>query len=409
MIFAPKLSTLERIEKCAELGKIEAHEEIQSPKEPEKTQCIPSGENFGIRIYKLFDDASSSTSSFFASAAVMFLIVVSCLNDIVSSMPKHKFPNYGSRDGDTAEIFRVIESFCMITFTVEYVIRLMCAPFVTWAILKEDSSIESIKANENKIIRKIWYFITKPFNMVDLLAILPYYIGLFSHSGSAESLSILRVLRLFRVFRVFKIGKYAADAHIYISVIVDSMGALTLMLFFSLITSVVCGSLLYYLEKGTWSESNEIFERPNIFGDDKERSPFSSIPVAMWWVFATTTTVGYGDIYPTTTGGRFIAILTMNLGILGFALPVTVIGSNFSKLFSNQQRHDDVDNRTQQQKELEDALKIRKINSSIHKIQMELLYLTDLLEEQSTNIKNLTPARKKSFMQHVMGSPSKSK
>merc|ERR1712129_400126 len=57
------------------------------------------------------------------------------------------------------------------------------------------------------------------------------------------------------------------------------------------------------------------------------------IPQAIWWVFTTTTTVGYGDIYPTSFLGKVIAVITMHAGILGLALPITIIGTNFREIF----------------------------------------------------------------------------
>jgi len=62
-----------------------------------------------------------------------------------------------------------------------------------------------------------------------------------------------------------------------------------------------------------------------------EKTPFVSIPFAFWWFFTTTTTVGYGDFSPTTTMGMVIAVLTSYIGIILLALPVTIVGGNFSQ------------------------------------------------------------------------------
>merc|ERR1712129_8498 len=75
------------------------------------------------------------------------------------------------------------------------------------------------------------------------------------------------------------------------------------------------------------------FMRQNILNSEMEESPFYSIPQAIWWVFTTITTVGYGDIYPTSLLGKVIAVITMHAGILGLALPITIIGTNFREIF----------------------------------------------------------------------------
>merc|ERR1712129_28892 len=75
------------------------------------------------------------------------------------------------------------------------------------------------------------------------------------------------------------------------------------------------------------------FMRQNILNSEMEESPFYSIPQAIWWVFTTITTGGYGDTYPTSFMGKVIAVITMHAGILGLALPISIIGTNFREIF----------------------------------------------------------------------------
>jgi len=124
--------------------------------------------------------------------------------------------------------------------------------------------------------------------------------------------------------------------------------AIYLLMFFSLLTSVVMGSFVYMFEKGDFivngcidhetKVTRDCFMRDNIWGNKKEESPFYSIPQAIWWVFTTITTVGYGDIYPTSYEGKGVAILTMHAGILGLALPISIIGTNFREIFEFRQK-----------------------------------------------------------------------
>lgn len=71
--------------------------------------------------------------------------------------------------------------------------------------------------------------------------------------------------------------------------------------------------------------------RMDFFGDSREKTPFSNVFMAMWWVITTITTVGYGDMYVTTLVGRIIGVMAMVLGVIGFAMPITIIGTTFSE------------------------------------------------------------------------------
>ena len=75
-----------------------------------------------------------------------------------------------------------------------------------------------------------------------------------------------------------------------------------------------------------------------VTGTHYELSPFNSIPASFWWVLVTATTVGYGDMYPTSFEGKMIATLTMMVGVLALALPVSVIGANFADIYGKKQK-----------------------------------------------------------------------
>lgn len=275
---------------------------------------------------------------------------------MVATLPKYRYPMYGEVEGDIPPVFDFLENACIIAFTIEYVVRLMTVPNVSWQILTDNVHNERSDQEPFVVLAKLKCFVLQPFNIIDLCAILPYYIGLLSHNRQTSGLAILRILRLTRVFRIFKLGKHSRDFHIYSNVLFSSLGALTLMFLFTILTATVFGCFMYYIERGEWSEEHQGYMRPRPFGEGKELSPFESIPMSMWWVFVTTTTVGYGEIYPTTTLGRIIAIFCMNLGILGIALPITVIGQKFADAFAQEEaikNYDDSDNEF----EIQDVLK----------------------------------------------------
>lgn len=179
----------------------------------------------------------------------------------------------------------------------------------------------------------IWRYMTMPMNLIDLVAILPFYVAYFSTSGS--SVSIIRILRLVRVLRVFKMGGLGNGVTLMSNAIMNSISAMGILLFFTVLGVILFGSIIFFLEAGVF-EVTEVypegaFLRWNVMHTAKEESPFSSILVSCYWAMVTFTTVGYGDFVPTSPFGRFVALILMYTGILVLALPISVIGANFQR------------------------------------------------------------------------------
>ena len=321
----------------------------------------PQFKSFRSSLYLLFSDPTSSKLAFTISIIITTLIIASCVTFILESMPEYKYPRVGNNVDDTLPFFVSFELIAIITFTIEYCLRLLTAHSVDYPELGYKRP-DMIDKQKNSCccspLYKTWLFIRQPFNIIDLLAILPFYVSVASnHSSSFSKFSFIRILRLARVFRVFKLGKYTEGVVVYSQVFRKSAEALYLLLLFSLITSVVMGSFIYFFEKGEWTENGcqdhetatvySCFARDNILGTKQEESPYYSIPQSIWWVFTTITTVGYGDIFPTSLMGKIIAIITMHVGILGIALPISIIGANFREIYDiRQQRKSDLKMKT---------------------------------------------------------------
>mmetsp|Transcript_18093 Transcript_18093/g.19613 ORF Transcript_18093/g.19613 Transcript_18093/m.19613 type:complete len:487 (-) Transcript_18093:1455-2915(-) len=178
-----------------------------------------------------------------------------------------------------------------------------------------------------------WFqFLISPPTLIDALAIWPYFIEIFNLPG----LLSLRLLRLFRVFQLVRLGKYNAMFVSLTNVLYKSLPFLRLMIAVLFFGASIFGSLLFWLEQGDWKywepTGNFQYVRMSIDGTNEEISPFSSIPIAFWWFIVTATTVGYGDYYPTSTGGHCVAACAMLAGVLVIAFPVSV----FSDLWSDE-------------------------------------------------------------------------
>uniref|UniRef100_A0A674JI53 BTB domain-containing protein n=1 Tax=Terrapene triunguis TaxID=2587831 RepID=A0A674JI53_9SAUR len=186
--------------------------------------------------------------------------------------------------------FFLIETLCIIWFSFELLVRFFACP------------------SKPEFSRNI-------MNIIDIVAIIPYFITLGTELQQAMSLAILRVIRLVRVFRIFKLSRHSKGLQILGKTLQASMRELGLLIFFLFIGVILFSSAVYFAET-----------------DDPE-SLFTSIPDAFWWAVVTMTTVGYGDMYPMTIGGKIVGSLCAIAGVLTIALPVPVIVSNFNYFY----------------------------------------------------------------------------
>jgi voltage-gated potassium channel len=165
-----------------------------------------------------------------------------------------------------------------ILFTIEYLLRLACNP------------------------RPLRYA-TSFFGMIDLMAILPTYLGLF-FPGS-RYLVVIRILRVLRVFRILKLVEYIGEADHLMTALRSSRRKVTVFLLTVLTLVVILGSLMYLVEGPA-------------HGVD-------SIPRGVYWAIVTLTTVGYGDISPATPLGQALASVVMIMGYAIIAVPTGII------------------------------------------------------------------------------------
>jgi voltage-gated potassium channel Kch len=269
-----------------------------------------------------------------------------------------------------------METVIVLQFSLEYLARLVvCSSY--------DASYFVAAAR----------FIIEPMNVVDLVAILPWYLELLGLAGSGSA--ILRVFRLARVVRIFKLGKcaasgspslrpvphepsdpracvtrYAAGLQMFARTLLASADALLLLVFIISITTILFASMIYYAERGEWSTTNEQWE---VTADTPTQ--FTSIPAAFWWCLVTLTTVGYGDVVPKTLAGMLVAVATMVCGVLTIALPVSIVGSNFQMEYEKLER--EKKKRQQAAEAVEASHKVELISP----LQQELSKLSELLDE----------------------------
>ncbi|MBT8046188.1 MAG: ion transporter, partial [Pontiella sp.] len=141
------------------------------------------------------------------------------------------------------------------------------------------------------------------FGVVDLLAVLPVYIGLLV--PGTRFLDVIKVLRMLRIFRVLKMAQYVGEADLLMNALVNSRRKIGIFIVAVLTIVVILGSLMYVIE-----------------GD---ANGFTSIPRSVYWAIVTLTTVGYGDISPQTSLGQALAAVIMIIGYSIIAVPTGII------------------------------------------------------------------------------------
>jgi voltage-gated potassium channel len=189
--------------------------------------------------------------------------------------------------------FDGFEIFSLTIFIIEYILRL------TFCV-KDPIYKSPIKGRLK--------FVIQPLSLIDLMAILPSLFPIFGFD-----LRFLRAVRLFRLFRILKIGRYSQSLITLMRVLKAKKEELGITIFSGTILLILCSSLMYFLE-------HEI-----------QPDKFSSIFSSMWWGVATLTTVGYGDVFPITVGGKILAAVISVLGIGLFVLPAGIVASGFSE------------------------------------------------------------------------------
>ena len=189
--------------------------------------------------------------------------------------------------------FLLFEGFSVAVFTIELLLRY-------WVTRSPPPSVPKVS------------FWSSPFNWVDIISILPFYLSLFITMD-------LRMFRLLRLIRILRITRYFRSMTILISVMSQETKPMVSALVMIMVLMLFAASGIYWLEKDI---------QPGAFGD---------MPSALWWVIVTLSTVGYGDAVPITPTGKLLGSVVMILGIAMVALPAGMLASRFTDTMHRQQ------------------------------------------------------------------------
>eukprot|EP00931_Biecheleriopsis_adriatica_P065309 TRINITY_DN3987_c5_g1_i1.p1 TRINITY_DN3987_c5_g1~~TRINITY_DN3987_c5_g1_i1.p1 ORF type:complete len:797 (+),score=130.41 TRINITY_DN3987_c5_g1_i1:104-2494(+) len=300
------------------------------------------------RIFLTLEDPHRSKLGKLTSLLVLFAILMSAGGFIISTMPSMKYQECPTCEPKPFHEFEYMDTVCVLLFTFEYMLRLVTSAYMRSELINEEELIESLTTDTiirlpNKWIRVRQFVLAWP-NLIDAVAILPFYIALLIDifAPAAGKSEFFPLIRLMRVVRAFRLGRRFEAVVIIARAMRRSVRALWVLMLNVSLGMLIFGAVLFFLEQGEYDADTKSWQRVagyrlNEAGDGfetfRERSPYGSIPESFWWALVTSTTVGYGDVYPTSYLGKILAGLAMVWSLVVVALPVGVIGHNFQTVW----------------------------------------------------------------------------
>uniref|UniRef100_A0A914W8Y7 BTB domain-containing protein n=2 Tax=Plectus sambesii TaxID=2011161 RepID=A0A914W8Y7_9BILA len=242
---------------------------------------------------RFFEEPRSSILAQIYAITTIALIFTSVIGLVVGSLPELQ------DDGAPNAYIQYIEIVCIAWFTVEIVMRVLISP-------------DKIR------------FLRQPLNLIDFLTILPFYCNLvlimcgtdmdkMGHTHIVGVMMVVRLLRVLRVIRLFKLARYSKGLKLLGITLQNSVKELGFLVIFLAVGVIFFSTIIHILEK------------------DEKDTTFDSIPAAAWWCVVTMTTIGYGDMVPTTFGGKVVASAASVCGIIVLAFPISMIVDNFAR------------------------------------------------------------------------------
>ena len=230
------------------------------------------------KIHAAFYGSHTSNASLKLQLAIALLIILNVIAVVLETVDQ-----IGTTYGNVLNAF---EWFSVSIFGIEYLARV-------W--------VSNLTLQYQRPFGGRLRYILSPMALIDLLAIMPYFLFMVGVD--------LRVLRTVRLLRLLKLTRYSKAMNSIASAIRAGKDELVLTLIIMGILLLICATLIYFAEH------------------EAQPEVFSSIPASLWWAVVTLTTIGYGDVYPITAAGKIIAGISAIFGIGMFALPGGIIAS----------------------------------------------------------------------------------
>jgi hypothetical protein len=257
------------------------------------------------------------------------------------------------------DIFRYLDFSFFLFYMMDMTIRFSIAPFMPERILRivPETWQDDMQAKAEKKgkwvdrdpnwgpVEKFVRYVLRMGNIIDIFATAPYLVLVLIHFVNQEfnvihfttSTSAVMTVRVARCFRLLKSLDMNPSGGPKLSLLVrtfnESMAFLRILVGFIIISAIIWGALIFTVERGNYVVSTDYpdgaFVRSDVAGEGTEISPFKNLGSSMYWGIVTMTTLGYGDMYPTSTAGRCIGAVCSIYGVIVISLPVTIINNSF--------------------------------------------------------------------------------
>jgi hypothetical protein len=294
----------------------------------------------GEKIFSFFTNSSGLSKQSplkvwarFFDAFTCFMVTFAVVLFLISSLPKYRHPKKLPAELEGLQIFT------FIYFTIEYLPKFILAGWCRWEVLNTALYYprEGSFAEDKFEWKKMWKILVDPLLLIDLLATMPFWIGLAAHSDVGGFSVFLRVLRLTRVARVIQLfvksSRFRKEGALLYRTLAKTTHQLFRLFVYYSLAALVIGTLIFFVERGELKtiDGVEGFYVKDVSGNWSP-SLYSSVFDGAWWFLITGTSVGYGDVYPKTHLGRIISVFAIMIGLIAIALPIGMIQAQFQIL-----------------------------------------------------------------------------
>ena len=257
---------------------------------PELQESNKSRTSFWQRMWDILDNPESSRGAWYFGMASLLVVWVSIVTASLETLPSLRRYSH---------VWLSVEVSLNVWFLVELLLRMVFA-------------------------RNLFHFIKGYMNLVDIFAIIPYFVILVTKGhthlntdGRGSIIGLLQTLKFLRVFRLFRFSKHSKSLAVCGKILLTCLGKFRLLLLCLFIVIMLGGTVMFYAEESHHKVGNK----------------FDSVPASLWWGIQTITTIGYGDMIPASFCGRMVACSYMLMGVTTISLPILTVVSQFILLY----------------------------------------------------------------------------